>query len=101
MSSKMLMAGFGPHNPKYLRGLDILGGCLIAGGAFAISLFDYDHSANDMLGYQRWLFPKVDYFFGVTEADLRTKGWEPKHPWKFRRQRPPSSPPSPTSPSDP
>jgi len=49
------MKGIGPHNPKYLRMLDIVGGVLALGGFAAVVTWEYDHNTNDMLSVSVFL----------------------------------------------
>jgi hypothetical protein len=73
-----LFKGIGPHNPKYLRGTEIFCGFCIGVVVTALSFKEYDSRNIEFIGYQRWLFPKIDSLFGVSKVDLDSAGYKPR-----------------------
>ena len=75
-----VFGGIGPHNPKYLRGLNVIGVGLTIMCVSWFTTMDHDHRVNEVLSYQRWAFSKVDAFLDISEKDLLDAGWKPKKP---------------------
>jgi hypothetical protein len=46
-------------SPQYMRMLDIVGVSIGTLGVAVATVFEYHHSSNDILAYQRWAFSKV------------------------------------------